>query len=389
MGKQVKRICYVNPGINVKRPISFLMKKLKNRRYRVTILIPKKKYDINRENTRYYDDFKGIKLLTYPIWTKSSGFLWPIPTNLDFFRKCWKILKENDIIHIWTAFYPNTLLTCLLKLLFFKKKTLILTMDTFPGYSFKVSSIFDILFKLYFKTIGKIAIFAANYLTIYEKSFLKYAQKVGVPKRKIRITPTGIESTPKISDKNIRELFKIDSNQKIVLYVGLLNKRKGIDLIIKTAKLLKSENITFVLVGDGPERLNSINKVSKMGLSKKVLFTGNRLDVYNFYNQAEVFLLPSRGEGLAGVLMEAMIYQVPIVTSNIPGTRDLVKHLENGILCETENCYCFAKSIKKVLENKELAKKFKQNGLNKIKTHFLWEDNIKNFEHIYQKSDIK
>lgn len=119
MGKHLKRICYVNPGINVKRPISFLMSKLKNKRYKVTILTPKKKYEIKRENTRYYDDFKGINLLTYPIWTKSSGFIWPIPINLDFFRKCWKVLRENDIIHIWTAFYPNTFITCLLKLLFF------------------------------------------------------------------------------------------------------------------------------------------------------------------------------------------------------------------------------------------------------------------------------
>ncbi|MFX1311085.1 MAG: glycosyltransferase family 4 protein [Promethearchaeota archaeon] len=384
MGNQIKRICYVNPGINVKRPISFLMNKLKNKRYIVTLLLPKKKYDIKRENTRYYDDFKGINLLTYPIWTKSSGFIWPIPINLNFFRKCWKVLRENDIIHIWTAFYPNTLITCLLKLLFFKKKTLILTMDTFPAYSFKVSSILNTLFKLYFKTIGKISFFAANYITIYGKSFLKYAKKVGVPKRKIRVTPTGIESIPKTSDKNIRDLFNISSNEKIVLYVGLHNKRKGIDLIIKTANILKNENVKFVLVGDGPERLNSINKVSKMGLNNKILFTGTRLDVHNFFNQADVFFLPSRGEGLAGVLMEAMVYRVPIITSNIAGTRDLVKHLENGFLCETENCYCYAKSIKQLLENEQLAKKFEQNGFNKIQTQFLWKDNIKNFERLYQ-----
>jgi len=384
MGKEIKRICYVNPGINVKRPISFLMNKLKNKKYIVTVLLPKKKYEIKREDTRYYDDFKGINLLTYPIWTKSSGFIWPIPINLEFFRKCWKVLRENDIIHIWTAFYPNTLITCLLKLLFFKRKTLILTMDTFPAYSFNVSSILNILFKLYFKTIGKIPFYASNYITIYGKSFFKYVKKAGIPKRKIFITPTGIDSVPRSPDKNIREIFNISSNEKIVLYVGLHNKRKGIDLIIKTANLLKNENIKFVLVGDGPERLKSIDEVSKMGLSKKILFTGNRLDVHNFYNEADVFFLPSRGEGLAGVLMEAMIYQVPIVTSNIAGTRDLINHLENGLLCETENYVCYAKAIKKLLYDDNLRNKFKEKGLERIKTKFLWEDNIRNFERIYQ-----
>ncbi|MFX0030321.1 MAG: hypothetical protein ACFE8B_14005, partial [Candidatus Hermodarchaeota archaeon] len=197
MGKLLKKICYVNPGINIRRPISFLMNNLKQKSYTISILTPKRKYDIKRENTRHYDDFKGIDLITYPVWTKSSGFIWPIPVNLDFFKNCWRVLKNNDIIHVWTPFYPNTFMTCLLKLLFFKRKTLILTMDTFPAYSFKVSSIFDILFKIFFKTVGKIAFFASNYVSIYGRSFVKYAKKAGVPKRKIIITPTGIHFTPK------------------------------------------------------------------------------------------------------------------------------------------------------------------------------------------------
>ncbi|MCK4780628.1 MAG: hypothetical protein KAT57_10590, partial [Candidatus Lokiarchaeota archaeon] len=138
------------------------MNKLKERRYKISILTPKRKHDIKRENTRHYDDFRDINLLTYPVWTKSSGFIWPIPTNLDFFRKSWKILKENDIIHVWVPFYPNTFIICLLKLLFFRKKKLILTMDTFPAYSFKVSSILDVLFKIFFKTLGKLAFIASN-----------------------------------------------------------------------------------------------------------------------------------------------------------------------------------------------------------------------------------
>ena len=115
------------------------------------------------------------------------------------------------------------------------------------------------------------------------------------------------------------------------------------------------------------------------------LFTGNRLDVHNFYDQADLFFLPSRGEGLAGVLMEAMIHQVPIVTSNIAGTRDLINNLENGLLCETENYRCYANSIKRLLSDKDLQYKFKQKGIERIKSNFLWENNIKNFERLYRK----
>ena len=384
MSKKVKKVCYVNPGINIRRPISFIMKLLKEKNYQISIFTPRKKTDLIRENTRHYDDFKGIDLITYPVWTKSSGFIWPIPTNLEFFKNCWRVLKHNDIIHVWVPFYPNTFIICLLKLLFFKKKTLILTMDTFPAYSFKTSSIFDILFKIFFKTIGKLAFVASNLISIYGNSFVNYAKMAGVPSRKIKITPTGIDLIPKPKSINVRELFGIKEKEKIILFVGLHNNRKGIDLIIKTAKLLKDEDVKFVLVGDGPERLRSIELIKELGLSDKIIFVGTRLDVHNFYNSADVFFLPSRGEGLAGVLMEAMLYQVPIITSDIAGTRDLINHEENGLLCEVENYKCYANSIIYLLENKDIRKKFQQNGIKIIENRFLWKNNIHNFENIYQ-----
>ena len=385
MSKQYKRICFVNTGIHVRRPISAIMNILKEKEYIVSILTPRRKSDIKRKDSRHYDDFKGINLLTYPIWTKSSGYIWPIPINWDFFKKSWKILKENDLIQVWVPFYPNTFIICMLKILFFKKKKLILTLDTFPSYSFKVSHILDVLFRIFYRTIGKLAFFASNYITVYGNSFLKYTEKIGLPKSKIRVTPTGINLNTKTPDKNIREVLNIKNKEKIVLFVGHINKRKGIDLIIKTAQLLKDKNIKFLVVGDGPEREKSIKLVSNSGLDEKIIFVGNRFDVHNFYNIADIFFLPSRGEGLAGVLMEAMIYQVPIVTSNITGTRDLVTHLKNGLLCETENYKCYALSIERLLNDKNLRNKFKENGLRKIKEEYLWDNNIKNFESLYKK----
>ena len=198
-------------------------------------------FDFHEEINNLEED---INLLTYPVWTKSSGFIWPIPTNLEFFKKCWKILKENDVIQVWVPFYPNTFMTCLLKLLFFKRKRLILTMDTFPAYSFKVSPILKVLFKIFFKTVGKIAFLASDYVSIYGNSFLDYAKNAGVPPSKIAITPTGIELNPKDPDKDIREIYKIKEDETIILFVGLHNKRKGVDLIIKTAIFFTSEIIS-------------------------------------------------------------------------------------------------------------------------------------------------
>ncbi|MHA1285063.1 MAG: glycosyltransferase family 4 protein [Promethearchaeota archaeon] len=380
-----KKICFINPGINLKRPISFLARILKKKGYKIEILTPRNKSLKYRERTRHYDQFKDIILNSYPVIEFNSSFGWPIPINFEFFKIAKRILKENDVIHVWVPFYPNTFLILLLKLLFYKKKRLILAMDTFPGYSFKLSPKFDPLFKIFYKTLGKIAYIASNYINIYANSLKDYALKAGIPEKKLIITPTGIDLTVKDIDKDIRTEFSIRKDDKIILYIGLINKRKGIDLIIKTAYYLRNfEKIKFVIVGDGILRERAIRIVKKLDLDKKIIFTGRRLDVHNFYQQADVFILPSRGEGLAGVIMEAMIYKVPVISSNIPGTRDIIENEKNGLLCEAENYKCYANCILEIINNPKFAEKIRSEGLKTIKSKFLWTTNSKRFEALYK-----
>ena len=389
MVEKLKRICFFNPVINVKRPISSIMNLLKEKNYKVSLIIPRRKLDNKRKSTRYYDDFRGIKLYDYPVWTSSSGYAWPIPISMEFLKKTWKILRENDIIHLWVPFYPNSLIICLLKLLFFKKKTLILTMDTFPSYSFKLSSLFDPIFKIFYRTIGKLSFIASNYITIYGESMIKYAKKAGLPSNKIVITPTGINLRLKDSNLDIREELKLNQDVKIVLFIGLINFRKGVDTILRTARLIEEKNIKFILVGDGPERQNLKKLISQDGLQDKIYLMGTRLDVHNFYNQADVFFLPSKGEGLAGVLMEALTYKLPVITSDIAGTRDIITNMENGILCDVEDAHAYSNAIKELLKNESLREKFKANGIKSIKEKFLWKNNIKNFENLYKKARVE
>ncbi len=378
-------ICYVNPGINIRRPIALISNKLCLENYAISIFTPHEKRYNERKKTRHYDNYSNINLISYPVLTNNSGYLWPIPTDIKFFKKIWNVFKLNDIIHIWAPFYPNTILVCLIKLLFFKKKRLIITMDTFPGYSFKLSNKLDPLFKIFYKTLGRLINYSANNITIYGKSFLKYAKKAKLPLKKIVITPTGINFNTSASDINIRKELNFDENDKIILYIGLLNKRKGIDIILRIAKLLKIDNVKFIIVGTGSEEAKLHSLAKDFLIDNKVFFIGKRFDVYNFYNQSDIFLFPSHGEGLAGVLMEALLYEIPIIASDIPGNRELINNMHNGLLCRKEDDICYVKSIKKLLENDVLIKKITKNGLEILSEKFMWEKNIKKFKLLYQK----
>ncbi|MHA1250933.1 MAG: glycosyltransferase, partial [Candidatus Helarchaeota archaeon] len=136
--------------------------------------------------------------------------------------------------------------------------------------------------------------------------------------------------------------------------------------------------------GDGPEKKNLKKKIEKYKLNNKVILTGFRKDVYNFYHDSNVFILPSKGEGIPGVLLESMLYGIPIIASNIYGIRDLIKNNFNGFLCENNNVNEFVDKIKILLENKDLVNIFKENSKERIVNEFLWAKIIKLYEKIYK-----
>ena len=377
----MKKICFVCPTVLLKRPIAEIINRLEG--YKCGLFLPKEPFkDIN--NSFHYSKIRNAKIYNYSVINPpffSSEF--PIPINPNFLIKMVKIFSKYDIIHMWVPFYICNTILAFIKKIFYPNKKLILTMDTIPGYSFKMGKIMDLIFKIYYKTIGKIVFSASNIITLYSESMKKYALKAGIPVNKIIITPTGVNVDIKKQNRDIRKELNIKKDDKIILFVGLLNTRKGVDLILKTAQKLDSKNIKIIIVGDGPQKKKNHKYVKQNNLENIFIFTGYRKDVHNFYHEADIFFFPSRGEGLAGVLMESMIYGVPIITSNIPGSRDLIKDNYNGFLCEIEDVNSYTNKIRVLLENKKLREKFIINSKEQINNNYTWDKNFIEFKRLY------
>ncbi|UCD03890.1 MAG: glycosyltransferase family 4 protein [Candidatus Woesearchaeota archaeon] len=376
------KICYVNPTVLMKRPIAQISSMFgKDKNFKISILTPRLAFK-KRDDSLYYSKLEGVKVIAYPCINPPMKSEWPIP-SLDFFKKSWNILKNNDILHMWVPFYFSNTWIIILKNLFFRNKKLILTMDTIPSYSFKMGGIMDVFFKFYFKVIAKLIFRGVDYVTVYGDSFIKYAKEAGIPERKIVITPTGINFKLKDKDKDIRKEFNICKDEKIILFVGLLVPRKGVDIVLKTIKKFREDKIRCVLVGDGPCRKEYEDLVKKLKIEDKVVFTGFRKDIHNFYHEASVFFFPSRGEGLAGVIMEAAVYKIPIVSSKIPGTLDLIDDGKTGYLCMVEDINQYHKKIKELLNDKKIRLKFIKKEYYKINKNYSWKDNFKKLKELY------
>ena len=121
-----------------------------------------------------------------------------------------------------------------------------------------------------------------------------------------------------------------------ILFVGRLHPVKRVDLLLKAFAQLRRvcPDANLSIVGDGVERENLFTLANKLGLSNSVQFLGfqNHEKVIDIMKDSDLFVLASKMEGNPRVLIEAMILKVPVVATDVPGIRDIVRHGETGYL---------------------------------------------------------
>lgn len=374
-----KRVCFVNPTVLLKRPIAELAESLHD--YDVGLLIPNQMLSKRDLSLSYSDLPNNVEVRTYPTISLPLASEWPIPISPKFFFEVFRMFKKYDVIHMWTYFYISTFFIVLAKL-FFPGKRLILTCDTFPSYSFDAGKM-NPVFRIYNHLFGRILFSIPESITIYSEYLMKPAERIG-RRKDIAVIPTGVhirnfQGAPK---HDIRREFSIPKNTTLILYVGLLVPRKGVDIIVETARNLKAENVRFVIVGDGPKGNEYKELVRKYGLSDKVVFTGWRKDIADFYKSADIFFFPSRGEGLPGAVMEAMAAGLPIVATNIPSALVLVADGKNGFLCEKDDVEGFTSKLGQTISNKSMRRNFSKNS-SLIIAKYNWPQIMQHYKAMY------
>ncbi|MFR0667177.1 MAG: glycosyltransferase family 4 protein [Faecalimonas umbilicata] len=173
--------------------------------------------------------------------------------------------------------------------------------------------------------------------------------------------------------KNIREELKLSENDFLVLSVGELNENKNQKVIIQAISLLKDKNIHYILCGKGDQMDTLKNLAKEKKLGKNVHFLGYRTDVVDICSQADIYVMPSKREGLPVASLEAMYCGLPLVTSNIRGLTDVMENGVSGYMCSPEDVKGFAKGIKNLKENPEMRKKMGEHNRETVKPYCVEE----------------
>lgn len=156
---------------------------------------------------------------------------------------------------------------------------------------------------------------------------------------------------------DLSEEFKGPLKEIKIIAVGSLIYQKAMDVLIKGAdELIKQKflNFTVLIVGEGEERKQLQILVKKLKLEQHIKFLGLRNDVINLIKSCDIFVMPSRYEGLSVAMIEAMACGIPIIASDAPGLRHHVVDGQNGLLFPVDDQTMLATKILKLIKDKRL-----------------------------------
>ena len=142
----------------------------------------------------------------------------------------------------------------------------------------------------------------------------------------------------------------------VVGAVGMLTKQKGFAYLIEAAKLVseKKANVSFSIVGDGPEFESLKNLVKELQLEDTVHLLGLRYDIPDLLSKWHIYAQPSIWEGLCITVVEAMACGLPIIASNVGGIPESVIENQNGFIVSPKDPSVLATRILYLIDNPEL-----------------------------------
>lgn len=179
------------------------------------------------------------------------------------------------------------------------------------------------------------------------------------------------------------EIINLPNSKKNIVIGGLLHTKhrtKRTEWIFETVKVMKKSfgNIKLHIFG--------LDKNPNISIIDKYLCQPSIEEKNKFFNEIDIWLSPSKLEGLHIVPQEAMIRKCSVVTTNAPlaGTSDYIIHNETGLVSKN-NLKSFCKQTRKLIKNKDLRLKFGEAGRNKIIELGDREDNMKKMVNLFEK----
>jgi L-malate glycosyltransferase len=211
------------------------------------------------------------------------------------------------------------------------------------------------------------------------------AEEGAVSKKRLVTLYNGVDCSRAISGHTRRQEFRrrynIADDHILVMQVSWLIPEKGVADLLRTAKqvLAKCDKIRFLIVGEGAYRTEFEKMANQLGISDRIIFTGQIPDPLEtgLFAASDIVCQLSRWEEAFGfTISEAMASSKPIIATNVGGISELVQDGKSGYLVERGDCDAVAEKILKIAEDAKLRMSMGEAGSNICQTKFDLATNV-------------
>ncbi|MBN3992897.1 MAG: glycosyltransferase family 4 protein [Nostoc sp. NMS2] len=162
-----------------------------------------------------------------------------------------------------------------------------------------------------------------------------------------------------------KELSDKLPGQKFFIAVGRLEQQKGFDLLLQAFANLKDDfpQWQLIILGEGTLHLDLTELCHQLGLNNRVDFPGRVKNIYEFLQEADIYVMSSRFEGFPNALCEAMACGLPVISTDCPnGPREIIRDGIDGLLVPNEDVLALTAAMKLLMSDEEKRKHLATNA---------------------------
>jgi len=330
----------------------------------------------------------------YRIMIRPDSIVSKISSFFQFLRIFLKIRKKVDILHLH-GFSQKTLLFILLGKMFNKK---IIQKMTSAGDDDPAS--------IGKRKFGKFMLFFFSKADVFISVSPRLSQEFKhsrLSDRRLLTIPNGVDPERFRPLKNpeskiiLRRKLGLPEIKKILVFVGFFSQDKGVDLLMDAWKKIRSQekdNASILFIGSTDTsyfeiKTNLIKEVNddivRYGMKDEIFFVEKTLEIEKYYQAADIFVLPSRREGLPNSLLEAMSSGLACIASRLPGITDyVIKEDKSGVLFEIDDVEDLSKKMLILLQNDFLVSELGKAARDVIIKKFDIKDIARRYEKVYK-----
>ena len=224
----------------------------------------------------------------------------------------------------------------------------------------------------------------SHYIALSYEGEQYLQQQVGVDQQRISRICNGVDT----------ERFHPTENSerplRVIGTVGRLAPVKNQALLLHAIKRLCDEQpgrvagLQVQIVGDGPSKDSLARLISELALQGICTLQGNRHDIPTAMQELDLYIQPSKAEGISNTILEAMASGLAIIATDVGGARELIEHSHQGVIVPNDDIAAMAKAIACYLDDEALAKRHGHAARQRTEQRFSLDTMATAYDHLYQ-----